>query len=76
MDTKPNHNEYDDELVYYCKSCHSLNIKVDDVLADDLWDGSYCAKCNSCEIGTCTIDEWLEEEAKRAESRRKIEWSK
>lgn len=69
-------NEYDDEPVYYCRSCHSLNIKIDEVLADGFWDGSYCANCNSCDIGTCSMDEWLEEEERRKESRRKVEWSK
>ena len=49
---------------------------VDEELADDLWDGSYCGKCNSTDIGTCTMDEWLAEEEKIAEQKRKAEWRK
>ena len=69
-------NEYDDEPVYYCRSCHSLLIKFDETLANDDWDGSYCAKCHSCDIGTCSIEEWVAEEERRKEKRRQIEWSK
>ena len=68
--------ELDDDMVYYCRSCHSLCVLVDEELADDLWDGSYCGKCNSTDIGTCTIDEWLEEEEKIAEQKRRAEWRK
>ena len=75
-ETVPQNQEQDEDLVYYCKSCHSLSIKIDEVLADDFWDGSYCAKCNSCDIGTCTIDEWLEEEERRRKKREQIEWNK
>lgn len=65
-----------DNEVYYCKRCHSLKVLVDPVLASDEWDGSYCGKCQSSDIGVCTIDEWLAEEERRKEMRRKIEWSK
>lgn len=68
--------ELDDDLVFYCKSCHSLCVLVDEDLADEYWDGSYCGKCNSTDIGTCSMDEWLKEEERREEQRRKIEWSK
>lgn len=64
------------EKVFYCKSCHSLYILVDDSMADDDWDGSYCGKCNSANIGECTMGEWLEEEERRKAKRREIEWSK
>jgi len=66
----------DPEQVYYCKSCHSLCVLVDDLLADDTWDGSYCGKCHSADIGVCTLDEWLAEEKRRADKRREIEWNR
>jgi len=64
------------EKVYYCQSCHSLKILVDDTWASDSWDGSYCGKCHSTNIGVCTIGEWLEEEKRREDKRREIEWNK
>lgn len=77
MARKPIPNpEYDNEPVYYCRSCHSLNIRIDETLADEDWDGSYCAKCHSCDIGMCSIDEWVEEEERRRKKREEIEWSK
>ena len=69
-------HELDEELVYYCRSCHSLCIVVDDTLASEGWDGSYCGKCHSTDIGTCTMDEWLAEEERRRKKREEIEWSK
>lgn len=69
-------NEYDDEPVYYCRSCHSLKIVTDDTLADDDWDGSYCAECHSCDIDVCSIEEWLEEDERRKEMKREAEWKK
>lgn len=68
--------ETDDNLVYYCRSCHSLKIMVDEMLADDGWDGSYCAVCRSTDIGICDIDEWLAEEERRKKKREEIEWYK
>ena len=68
--------EYDDEPVHYCRSCHSLNILIDDALADKDWDGSYCANCHSTDIGLCNIEEWLAEEERRRKKRREIEWRK
>lgn len=64
------------EIVYYCKSCHSLYILVDEALATDAWDGSYCGKCFSTDVGTCTMGEWLEEEERRKKKRREVEWNK
>ena len=64
------------EIVYFCLSCHSLYILVDETVATDDWDGSYCGKCFSTHIGTCTMGEWLEEEERRKRKRREIEWSK
>jgi len=68
--------EYDDEPVFYCRSCHSLHILVNEMLADDNWDGAYCGDCNSTDIGRCDIDEWVAEEERRRKLREKIEWSK
>lgn len=55
--------EYNDEPVFYCSSCHSLRILVDDRLADESWDGSYCAECGCTDISSCSIEEWLEKDA-------------
>ena len=62
--------------VYYCLSCHSLNIQHDDSLADEDWDGSFCGKCFSTHIGVCTMTEWLAEEDRRKKKREEIEWNK
>ena len=64
------------EKVYYCKSCHSLCVVVDDTLANDSWDGSYCGKCYSTNIGICTMEKWLEEEERREKKKKEIEWSR
>ena len=55
-------SQYDEEPVYYCACCHSLNIAMDETVADDQWDGSYCLKCGGTDIKQCSIFEWLEEE--------------
>ena len=68
--------DYEDEPVFYCRSCHSLHILVDPSLANDDWDGSYCAVCHSADIGECMMDEWMEEEERRKKKRREIEWTK
>lgn len=68
--------EHDEDLVFYCRSCHSLKILVDEGLSDDDWDGSYCGDCNSCDIGQCTMDEWLAEEERRKKIREALEWNK
>lgn len=73
---KKNRTEYDDEPVFYCRSCHSLAIKFDTEHEDGEWDGSYCKECGSTDIGTCDIDEWVKEEERRAEMRRRREWRK
>lgn len=65
---------YDDEPVYYCRSCHSLKIIQDSTLAGPDWDGSYCACCNSSDVGQCSIEEWLAEEDRRKKKRLEIEW--
>lgn len=75
-ETNPPSQEELDEQVYYCKSCHSLYVLFDQAYAYDGWDGSYCGKCQSADIGVTTMREWLEEEEKRAERKRIREWSK
>lgn len=67
--------EYD-ETVFYCLSCHSLHVLVDDTLVGPDWDGTYCGKCYSTHIGTCRFGEWLEEEERRAAKRRELEWNR
>ena len=67
--------EYD-VPVYYCKSCHSLHVLVDESMADQDWDGSYCGKCYSSNIGVCKMGEWLEEEERREKKRKELEWNK
>ncbi len=65
-----------EEAVYYCRDCHSLCIVVDETLASDMWDGSYCGKCHSTNIGECSIEEWLEVERRREQRRKEIEWNR
>lgn len=65
-----------EDNVFYCSHCHSLNILVNEELAGDDWDGSYCAKCGSTDIAECSIEEWLAEEEHRKEVKRRIEWSR
>ena len=55
-------HEDDEDKVYYCRSCHSLYILKDERFLSDEWDGSYCAKCSSTDVGVCTMEEWLREE--------------
>lgn len=64
------------EPVYYCRSCHSLYILVDETVATEDWDGSYCGKCHSADIGVCKMGDWLKEDERRKAKRREIEWSK
>lgn len=69
----------EDELVYYCRNCHSLCIVVDESLASVSWtgwDGSYCGKCHSTDIAKCSMDEWLAEEERRKRKREELEWKK
>ena len=67
--------EYNEE-VFFCQNCHSLAVIVDEVLADKDWDGTFCGKCFSTNIGRCKFGEWLEEEERREAKKREIEWSK
>lgn len=65
-----------DETVFYCRACHSLHVLVDEGLADGDWDGSYCGKCGSADIGECTLGEWLSVEAERMARAEEREWKR
>lgn len=67
--------EYAEE-VFYCSDCHSLHVLTDSALATEEWDGTYCGKCNSANIATCTLGEWLAEEAVMEQKRKEIEWNR
>lgn len=71
-----NTREDDDQLVYYCRSCHSLCIIQDENLAMDGWDGSYCGKCHSTDVAMETIDVWLAEEEQMRRKREELEWKR
>ena len=45
--------EEDEEKVYYCLNCLSLNIKS--LLGGEI---CYCGDCNSADIGEQDIEEW------------------
>lgn len=47
---------YDDEPVYYCKRCLSLNIRQMPCVKDQ----DYCGECWASEVGTASIEEWKE----------------
>lgn len=64
------------EPIYYCSVCHSAFIKVDESLADEDWDGSYCGKCNSPHVLEGPFGDWLAEEERREEKRNAEEWKK
>lgn len=64
------------EKIYYCRRCHSIYIIFDDMLADGDWDGSYCGKCNSTDIGECTFGEWWDEEERRRKKKEELEWNR
>ena len=64
------------EPVYYCRSCHSLAVMVNEALADEDWDGSYCGKCHSTDIAVCSIGDWMAEEERRAKKRKELEWKR
>jgi hypothetical protein len=68
--------EINEDYVYYCRNCHSLCVIVDESLVMPGWDGSYCGKCHSTDIGICLFDEWLAEEERRRKKREEIEWNK
>lgn len=52
---KEDHKEdYNDEPVYYCKRCLSLNIQQMPMLENM----SCCGDCGTVDIGTASIEEW------------------
>ena len=77
MPNRPIPTEEDrNDPVYYCRHCHSLYVLTDEELADDKWDGSYCGKCHSTNIGICAFGEWWDEEERRRLKREELEWSR
>ena len=68
--------ELNEDFVYYCRSCHSICVIMDETLAGGGWDGSYCGKCHSTDIGVCLFEEWEAEEERRRKKREEIEWKK
>ena len=64
------------EPVFYCRNCHSLAIIKDDSIASDGWDGCYCNKCGSTNIGEKPFGDWLYEEEQKQKRRMEIEWNK
>ena len=68
-------DEYN-EPVYYCRDCHSLKVIINESLANDEWDGSYCGDCGSANIGECCFGEWLGVEHANAERAGAREWNR
>jgi len=52
MDTTQKES-YDDEPVFYCKRCLSLNIKQMPIVEQD-----YCGDCGCAEVDTTDIHTW------------------
>lgn len=48
-------NPYNDDPVYYCKSCLSLHVLVVGEPEDDI---SVCGNCNRTDIGMTDISTW------------------
>jgi len=53
--------DYDNEPVYYCKQCLSLNIRQ----FPNLPDRWYCGDCGTSETAEASFDEWKEMYRKR-----------
>lgn len=51
---KDEKNIYDEEPVYYCKRCLSLNIRSLPMIGNQ----DYCEECGAIDIGTTEIDNW------------------
>lgn len=49
-------NQYNEEPVFYCKSC--LSLKIRDV--PSMENSEFCDECSSTDIGQCSIEEWEE----------------
>lgn len=56
MNTEESNSMYDEEPVYYCKRCLSLNIRAIPFVTDQ----DYCADCGIIDVGVATIEEWKE----------------
>jgi hypothetical protein len=54
LNQKTNSNEFNEEPVFYCKSCLSLKVKT--VLVDSGLD--YCDDCGSTDVGQANIRDW------------------
>ena len=46
-------DQYNDEPVFYCNHCLSLNIQM-------IEDLEYCSKCGTTVVESCHIEEWQE----------------
>lgn len=46
--------DYDDEPVYYCKRCLSLNIREIPMMDNQFC----CGDCGTVDMGTTSIEEW------------------
>ena len=49
-------DSYDDEPVYYCKRCLSLNILQIPMVTDQ----SYCGDCGTVDVAKASFEEWDE----------------
>jgi hypothetical protein len=49
-----NKDSYDDDPVFYCKRCLSLNIRPMPVVDNQ----DYCADCSSADVGQTDIETW------------------
>lgn len=52
--SKEDHQHYNNDPVFYCKSCLSLKVKTI-VVSSGL---DYCDECSSTDIGETSIEEW------------------
>lgn len=46
--------DYDEDPVYYCKRCLSLNIREIPIIQNQ----DYCEDCGATDIGQTSIEEW------------------
>ena len=56
MTMEDKQNQYNEEPVFYCKSC--LSLKIRDV--PSMENSEFCDECSSTDIGQCSIEEWEE----------------